>query len=303
MGMQSEPSPAVNLAPKVSAGVIASPALRSGWKTTEFWIAIGLISLDVLGAIQGLIPPEHAATLAAITGAIYKVVRSVQKFRQGVVAVEAALAPIGVSQIEEVVLPACPACGSNAQVTLVNHVRGAFFCPCNEPSQGLDRLGAVGGFFDAGPVPVLHGNPIRAGSETGHVDRGFLLALGTAFAVAAVVALLTGCVGSGTRFIESAEGHASATRNDLTKETTQTVGIKLNFRDGRDAKEIIKPLSLRTGVLDGQDLGGPLRIPFRLDIFTIDERTEDVIVAPDGIARIVPNLDRLALTGFTKGGL
>lgn len=112
------------------------------------------------------------------------------------------------------------------------------------------------------------------------------------FAFAAVGLLyLTGCGSNGgTRWVESVGLNGSVTREEATDTTTGTGAVVIRFRDGRDAKTI-KPLSLRDDVLDeSTDLGGPLRIPFRLDIETMDERFEQLVVAPDGLALVVPKL-------------
>ncbi len=77
----------------------ASPQVESkaGFRTTEFWITAALIVLQILLALEGLIPPEHAAVYATLTGALYKGLRTALKAWQGHLDLQATLAEIGVS--------------------------------------------------------------------------------------------------------------------------------------------------------------------------------------------------------------
>lgn len=52
---------------------------KPGWKTTEFWLTVALLVADVAAASTGLMPPETAAVVATVTGAVYKVVRGMSK--------------------------------------------------------------------------------------------------------------------------------------------------------------------------------------------------------------------------------
>ena len=53
--------------------------MKPGIKSTEFWVAMGVIGLAVAGAVLQQIPAEWAATAASIVGAIYVVARTVLK--------------------------------------------------------------------------------------------------------------------------------------------------------------------------------------------------------------------------------
>lgn len=295
--METKPSPAVNLAPKVSAGIVSTPALQPGWKSTEFWIAILIIVLDVLGAMAGIIPAEYAAKLATITGLGYKLLRVALKWRQSAGLLQSVLEVVELPATAgaEPEMPFCPGCHSNLRVRrgAPNGMGGDNVFVCGSGRQGC-------GLFE--PDPAFFGNPIVRGSQAGCAAPGLLGAV----AMLALAAVLAGCAaGGGTRHVEAVEGSVGYSK-DSEGAVSGTVGGKIYFRDARDVGEgkNIKTLSLRTGVLDeAANLGAPLCIPFRLDLSTVDDQAEDVIHSPDGIARIVPRLEWLALAGLAKGGL
>ena len=68
--MLEEPSPNQSQSPR---------AIKPGVQTTEFWVAITLIVLDAVLAACEVIPAEWAATLATVTGTVYKLVRAIAK--------------------------------------------------------------------------------------------------------------------------------------------------------------------------------------------------------------------------------
>lgn len=53
--------------------------LRSGWKTTEFWLTLALIALATLAEFFGLVPGPWAVTASAIVGGLYVALRKLLK--------------------------------------------------------------------------------------------------------------------------------------------------------------------------------------------------------------------------------
>ena len=53
--------------------------VKSGWKTTEFWLAVLSNIATVIPALGGLIPPEKAATILAVVNGLYGIVRAITK--------------------------------------------------------------------------------------------------------------------------------------------------------------------------------------------------------------------------------
>jgi hypothetical protein len=53
--------------------------VKSGWKTTEFWLAVLSNIATVVPALGGLIPPEKAATILAVVNGLYGIVRALTK--------------------------------------------------------------------------------------------------------------------------------------------------------------------------------------------------------------------------------
>lgn len=72
--MQTNPSPSP--APIVPG----SPAqVKPGYKTTEFWLTVTVSIATLLGALAGVVPPQTAAILAAISNGLYAISRGMAK--------------------------------------------------------------------------------------------------------------------------------------------------------------------------------------------------------------------------------
>jgi hypothetical protein len=93
--MEPNAAPFVNLAPH-TLEVVPRPLSRPapGYRTTEFYLTVALIVVQLLFALGGLIPPEHAAVYATITGALYKVLRTALKAWAGHLDLQAELASV-----------------------------------------------------------------------------------------------------------------------------------------------------------------------------------------------------------------
>jgi len=52
---------------------------RQGYKTTEFWVTVGMGLATILGAIQGAVSPKTAAIIGTIITAIYALCRTATK--------------------------------------------------------------------------------------------------------------------------------------------------------------------------------------------------------------------------------
>ena len=53
--------------------------IKSGWKTTEFWITVFTGLSGILGTYGGLIPPPWGIVAAAVIGAGYTISRGLAK--------------------------------------------------------------------------------------------------------------------------------------------------------------------------------------------------------------------------------
>lgn len=53
--------------------------VKSGYKTTEFWLTILSNLLAVAGALQGVIDPKTAAVVVAVLTGLYNTLRTVAK--------------------------------------------------------------------------------------------------------------------------------------------------------------------------------------------------------------------------------
>lgn len=63
---------------------------KPGWKTTEFWLNLGVQAANLFGAIKGFLPPQTAAIIAAVGTAIYTIAATVRKAVADVQATKAA---------------------------------------------------------------------------------------------------------------------------------------------------------------------------------------------------------------------
>jgi hypothetical protein len=254
-------------------GVLASPGeLKPGIRSTEFWITLLLIAVQMAMALKGLIPPEHAAVYAMITGAIYKVLRAGLKAWHGQLDVETLYA-----MLDE--LQAARSTVSSSEM----------------PSPPVM----------AGPT-ASSGSSARVGSESGFAVSDFLFALVMAFLVAMVVVAFSGCAQTDRAIrsrVESVEGYAKGTYDPATKASAVRVGGRIYFRDPADSKAV-KPLGLRDetdrimaalpagshgarsdtihlGQADSvlvTDLGAALPPRFRLDLETMDQDAERALI-------------------------
>ena len=64
--------PAENLMTEVSK-------MKSGWKTSEFWLTIISNLVTIAGALQGIIDPKTAAIVLAVLNGLYTTLRTVAK--------------------------------------------------------------------------------------------------------------------------------------------------------------------------------------------------------------------------------
>jgi hypothetical protein len=53
--------------------------MKSGWKTTEFWLAVLTAAGTAVGALSGLIPAELAVKITTIISAVYATLRTLAK--------------------------------------------------------------------------------------------------------------------------------------------------------------------------------------------------------------------------------
>lgn len=53
--------------------------MKSGWKTTEFWVTILGVLGSIVAAVAGTLPPEYAAIGAAVASGFYAVSRGLAK--------------------------------------------------------------------------------------------------------------------------------------------------------------------------------------------------------------------------------
>lgn len=62
-----------------AADEIKGAYVKSGWKTTEFWLAVLSNVATVIPALSGVIPAEKAAMILAVVNGIYGIVRGLTK--------------------------------------------------------------------------------------------------------------------------------------------------------------------------------------------------------------------------------
>lgn len=53
--------------------------MKTGWKTTEFWITIFTVSNGFVGQYAELIPPPWGLVVSAVVGAAYTISRGLAK--------------------------------------------------------------------------------------------------------------------------------------------------------------------------------------------------------------------------------
>ena len=64
---------------KKAFGNIKEAQVKTGWKTTEFWMTVATNVITVIGALKGVIPDDKAALVIAIANAVYSVARALTK--------------------------------------------------------------------------------------------------------------------------------------------------------------------------------------------------------------------------------
>ena len=69
---------ALKAASKAADGV-KEAYVKSGWKTSEFYLVVLSNIASIIPALAGLITPEKAATLLVVVNSIYAVVRALTK--------------------------------------------------------------------------------------------------------------------------------------------------------------------------------------------------------------------------------
>lgn len=94
--MEPNAASPVNLTAAQAVEVIPRTPIRPapGYRATEFYLTVALIVIQLLFALNGLIPPEHAAVYATITGALYKMLRTALKAWAGHLDLQAELASV-----------------------------------------------------------------------------------------------------------------------------------------------------------------------------------------------------------------
>ena len=60
--------------------MIMEEVVKSGWKTTEFWVLVALSIGELSAALAGALPTKWAAALLTISGVAYKASRALVKF-------------------------------------------------------------------------------------------------------------------------------------------------------------------------------------------------------------------------------
>lgn len=58
---------------------VPAPAVKSGWRTTEFWMMAAVNAAALLSALAGALPPKWAAIAAAVSSGLYAVGRGQAK--------------------------------------------------------------------------------------------------------------------------------------------------------------------------------------------------------------------------------
>ena len=59
---------------------IKEGAMKSGWKTTEFWLTVIGSSVAIFSAVGGLIPADLSAKIIAGAVMVYTIARAIVKF-------------------------------------------------------------------------------------------------------------------------------------------------------------------------------------------------------------------------------
>lgn len=62
-----------------AVGVIEEANVKSGWKTTEFWMTVATNLTAVVGALKGIVPEKVAAIAVAVATCVYTVARALTK--------------------------------------------------------------------------------------------------------------------------------------------------------------------------------------------------------------------------------
>lgn len=57
--------------------------VKSGWKTSEFWMTVVSNLITIVGALKGVIPAETAAVIVAVLNGLYTIGRDVVKAKAG----------------------------------------------------------------------------------------------------------------------------------------------------------------------------------------------------------------------------
>ena len=58
---------------------MSNVAIKSGWKTTEFWVTVVANLIVVVGALGEVIPADTAAVIIAVLNGVYGVLRALIK--------------------------------------------------------------------------------------------------------------------------------------------------------------------------------------------------------------------------------
>lgn len=53
--------------------------VKSGWKTSEFWLVLLSNAVAIIPALKGIIPADTASTLVVIINGVYSIVRALTK--------------------------------------------------------------------------------------------------------------------------------------------------------------------------------------------------------------------------------
>lgn len=69
---------AIKIASKSVDG-IKEAYVKSGWKTSEFWLVVLSNIAAIVPALNGVIPADKAATLLVIVNSVYAIVRALTK--------------------------------------------------------------------------------------------------------------------------------------------------------------------------------------------------------------------------------
>lgn len=53
--------------------------IKSGWKTTEFWISIFTSVGAIMAGVSGILPPEYSAIITIVSNTAYSISRGLAK--------------------------------------------------------------------------------------------------------------------------------------------------------------------------------------------------------------------------------